>query len=169
MKRKLLLTNEQINSGIDAIAAKINEREGELLCVCVLKGAFMFFSELVKRLKGDIRVDFVRVASYDGDKSGELRLLLDISEDVAGKDILIVEDIVDSGATASYLRKLFLLRGANSVKVACLLDKPLGRKVEISPDYYALRLDDDSFVVGFGLDYDQQFRCLDHIEEVRFD
>ncbi len=170
MKRSVLYTHEQIIKAIEGLAKEISADYGDgLLCVCVLKGAFMFFSELVKRMDGDVRVDFVRVSSYNGNKAGTLKLLLDLNEDVAGKDILLVEDIIDSGATVSYLTKLLSGRGARSVKVACLFNKPLSQKTKVTPDYCAFSLKNDNFIVGFGLDYDEQFRCLDHVEEVRFD
>ncbi len=171
MKRTVIYTYEQISSEIERLADKINaDYSGKsLLCVCVLKGAFMFFSELVKRLSCDVEIDFVRVSSYNGDKAEKLQMLLDVKEDVIGKDVLLVEDIVDSGATVDFLRHVFSDKGARSVKVACLLNKPLGRKVNAEPDYCAFTLEGDGFVVGFGLDYDQKYRNLNHIEEVRFD
>lgn len=171
MTRTTLYTYEQISARIDELADEINASFSgkSLLCVCVLRGAFMFFSELMRRLEGDIAVDFVSAKSYDGTKAGELQLLLDIREDLVGKNVLIVEDIVDSGATVDFLRRLFLGRGAADVKIACLLDKPLGRKADISPDYCAFTLKGNDFVVGFGLDYDGQFRTLDRVEEVHFD
>lgn len=170
MERTTIYTYEQISTRVKQLATKINaDYNGRAyVCVCVLRGAFMFFSELVRYLDG-VTIDFVSVESYDGTKPGEPKLLLDTREDLAGKDVLIVEDIVDSGATVNFLRKSFIKRGASDVKVVCLLDKPLGRKAEVLPDYCAFTLKENNFVVGFGLDYDGRFRTLDHIEEVRFD
>lgn len=172
MRTKLLYSSEQIKERIDELGAEIDRlyaKDEPILCICVLKGAFMFFSELVRRLSGNVVVDFITLSSYTLDKSGEMKLIGDIRETAAGKHILIVEDIVDSGRTVEFLRRRFLDSGALSVKVACLLDRPSGRKTDVSPDYAAFTMTTPEFVVGFGLDYDQHYRNLDCIMEVCFD
>ena len=127
----------------------------------------MFFSQLVRYIKNDVTIDFITLSSYVADKSkGNIDMISDIRESVSGKHVLIVEDIVDSGRTIDYLRSYFENKNALSVKIACLIDKPMSRINSAKADFVAFTLDRPVFIVGYGLDYEQKFRNLDHIEEV---
>lgn len=170
---KTVFTGSQIDARIKELGEQISSAytDGkQILCICVLRGAFMFFSELVKHLKGDIIVDFITLSSYGGTQTtGDVKLVGDIRESVEDRHLLIVEDIIDSGYTVEFLRRHFLDSGALSVEIACLLDKPSGRKVQIEPDYKAFTLENSAFIVGYGLDYDQRHRNYGDIKEVCFD
>jgi hypoxanthine phosphoribosyltransferase len=135
----------------------------ELVCVCVLKGAFMFFSDLVKHLKDNVTLAFIRLSSY-GDKTksgGQIKNLGAFTENVKGKNVLIVEDIADSGRTLKYLTDHLKSLGAATVRSVCLLDKPCSREIEIKPDYAAFTIPTNQFIVGYGMDYAEHHRNLD--------
>jgi hypoxanthine phosphoribosyltransferase len=138
--------------------------------VCVLKGAFMFFSDLVRRITVDPEIDFVRTASY-GDSSlssGNVYLTKDVEISVAGKHVLLVEDVVDSGLTADFLLRLMAARGAKSLRLAVLIDKKERREVDVPIDFSGFTLA-SGFIVGYGLDYAEQFRGLPAIYLASFD
>ena len=164
----LLYSRAEITERIKILAQEIRKDvsgDNELLCVCVLKGAFMFFSDLVRHFGETAGCAFIRLSSY-GDKTqtcGTVRQISEFTEDVKGKVVLIVEDIVDSGITAEYLIRYFTELGAASVRLACLIDKPFARTRHVCPDYTAFTLTKDYFVVGFGLDYAQKYRALDAV------
>ena len=164
---RLLYTRGQIKERTEALAARIESdfAGGEFLCVCVLKGAFMFFSDLIRHFGGGLETAFIRLSSY-GDKtrsSGEVKRLWDFTENAAGKEILIVDDIADSGLTLEYLKNYFLQKGAKSVRAVCLLDKPFNRVNNARPDYCAFTLKENRFVVGYGMDYAERYRNLDAV------
>ena len=165
----ILLTEEQISEAVAAIAAKIDadsrESERDLLLLGILKGSVVFMGDLMKKLKTPVEIDFMKVSSYGSStvSSGKVNILLDLHRnDLSDKDIIIVEDIIDSGRTLSYLLKYLEIAGAGSVKTCTLLDKPSRRSVEFIPDYTGFTIPDE-FVVGYGLDYNEHYRSLPYI------
>ena len=157
----------------DAIAAKVAElgaeitrdyQDRDLVMICVLKGAAPFFGDLFKSVELPVRCDFIAISSYGNAtrSSGEVRLIKDVDNSVEGKNVLIVEDIIDSGLTLSYLKEVFVSRGAKSVQICTLLDKPIRRKVDLTPDYFGFEVADE-FVVGYGLDYAEKYRNLSDV------
>lgn len=164
-----LLSGEEIASIIKNLAERISrDYEGkEIILVCILKGAFMFLSDLIRHLRVPVRVDFVRLASYGpGIKSsGFVEITKDIEIPIDGKDVLIVEDIVDSGRTLLFLKNRLALSNPRSIKVCALLDKRSRREVEMEVDYPGKEID-DVFVVGYGIDFDEAYRNLPEIQYV---
>lgn len=162
-KLKLLLGGEEIAGRVAELAELISaEYEGrKVLLICVLKGAVIFASDLMRRLKIPVEIDFIAVSSYGSDtaSSGVVRILKDLDRSIKGKDVLIVEDIVDTGLTLNYLRKNLLSRQPRSLRVVTLLDKPARRRVEFTPDYCGFEIP-DHFVVGYGLDFNEDYRHL---------
>ena len=133
--------------------------------ICILKGASIFFADLIREIALPVTTDFMAISSYGSatKTTGVVRVLKDLDRDILGRDVIVVEDIVDSGITLSYLRKILLQRGAASLKIATLLDKPARRKVQdLTVDYVCFDIP-DAFVVGYGLDYDQVYRNLPDI------
>jgi hypoxanthine phosphoribosyltransferase len=160
-----LITADQIDQRIANLAGQIRgDFPGHLHVIGVLKGAFIFVSDLVRRMPGDVSLDFMALSSYGprATGSGEVRLLKDLDTALDGKDVLIVEDIIDSGLTITYLLEILRARGPRALRTACLLDKPSRRKVEVRVDYVGFTID-DRFVVGYGLDYAEQYRNLPYI------
>lgn len=159
--KEILITKEQIASRIKELAVDITTdyKDKKPLLVCVLKGAILFFSDLCRELDFPLTMDFISIASYEGgtQSTGEVRLVKDIDESARGRNVIIIEDIVDTGLTLDYLVKYFENKGADSVKVATLLNKQSGRKINIKADYIAFEIE-DQFVVGYGLDYAQEYR-----------
>ena len=160
---KILVSKEAIAKRVKELAAEINrDYAGQSLMVaCILRGATIFFADLFRELTGDVEVDFIAVSSYGSgaSSSGEVKMLKDFSSPVAGKNLLIVEDIIDTGVTLVYLKKLLEARGPASVKLCALLDKPSRRKVELKGDYIGFEIPSE-YVVGYGLDYAEKFRNL---------
>ena len=166
---KILIDEKEIDALVGRIAAEIDrdfkDSGKKLLLLCVLKGSVVFMGELMKKLTIPVEIDFMRVSSYGSGTTsqGRINILLDLHrDDFADLDILVIEDIVDSGKTLSHLSKYLELKGAHSVKTVTLLDKPSRREVEFNPDYVGKEIPDE-FVVGFGLDYDEKFRNLPYI------
>ncbi|OGP53262.1 MAG: hypoxanthine phosphoribosyltransferase [Deltaproteobacteria bacterium RBG_13_52_11b] len=161
-----LIPREQIASIVRDLAGRVSSDYGqsELVLVCVLKGAFMFLSDLVRHLQMPVQVDFVRLASYgSGTKSsGLIEITKDIEISVEGKDVLIVEDIIDSGRTIRFLKERLALSKPRSVKVCALLDKKARREVEMEADYVGREVD-DVFIVGYGIDFNETYRNLPEI------
>lgn len=161
--KKVLISSKDIQDKVQELAAIITQdyRDKDLVMICVLKGAVVFFSELFKYIELPVSCDFISISSYGSStrSSGEVRLLKDVDNSVEGKDVLIVEDIVDTGLTLKYLKEIFRARGAASVKACTLLDKPSRRTVDLKPDYFGFQIPDE-FVVGYGLDYAEKFRNL---------
>ena len=165
-KIRVLLSEEEVDTKIREIAAQISrDYEGkEIHLICVLKGGVFFTCELAKRITVPVSLDFMSVSSYGDDtkSSGVVRIVKDLDEPVKGKDVLIVEDIIDSGRTLSYLIDIIKGRGPKSVKLCTLLDKPERRVKDVKVDYVCFNIPDD-FVVGYGLDYAQKYRNLPYI------
>ena len=169
MKEKVdvLISEKEIENRILEIADRINkDYEGEeLTLICVLKGGVMFMCDLAKRLNLNVRLDFMSVSSYGSEtkSSGVVKIIKDLDDSIDGKNVLVVEDIIDSGNTLSYLMDILKKRGPKSIKLCTLLDKPSRReKKDVLVDYVCFEIE-DKFVVGYGLDYDQRYRNLPYI------
>ena len=163
---EILVSEEQINETVKRIATEIDEyykdKNGRLLLLCILKGSVVFMGDLMKHVTLPVEIDFMKVSSYGKStvSSGSINIILDLHrKDLENTDILIVEDIVDSGKTLSYLVEYLKLKGAKSVRTCTLLDKPERREVEFKADHVGLVIP-DKFVVGYGLDYDEKYRAL---------
>lgn len=169
---EVMLPEEQVDMKIKEIGVKISQDYAgkEVHLVCVLKGGSFFMCELAKRITIPVSFDFMSVSSYGGDtkSSGVVKIVKDLDEPLEGKHVIIVEDIVDSGRTLSYLKELLNQRGPASISVCTLLDKPDRRVVDVKVDYSGFCIPDE-FVVGYGLDYDQKYRNLPYIGVVKFD
>ena len=168
----VLLSEEEVDKKIKELGEQISkDYEGkEVHLVCVLKGGSFFMCELAKRITVPVSLDFMSVSSYGGDtkSSGVVKIVKDLDEPLAGKNVLVVEDIIDSGRTLSYLLELLKDRKPASLKLCTLLDKPERRVVDVNIDYTAFQVPDE-FVVGYGLDYDQKYRNLPYIGVVEFE
>ncbi|MCI8453377.1 MAG: hypoxanthine phosphoribosyltransferase [Lachnospiraceae bacterium] len=166
-KIRVLLTEEEVDKRINEIAEKISAdyRGRRIHLICILKGGVFFTCELAKRLTVPVSIDFMSVSSYGRgtESSGVVRIVKDLDEPLAGKDVLIVEDIIDSGRTLAYLLELLNKRNPASIRLCTLLDKPERRvKKQVKVDYTCFAIPDE-FVVGYGLDYDQKYRNLPYI------
>lgn len=164
--REVLLSQAAIQQKVQDLGQRLTQDYRELnpLCICVLKGAFPFMSDLVRVIDAHLEVDFMAVSSY-GDStqsSGVVRIVKDLDASVENRHVLVVEDIIDSGLTLSYLLELLRGRNAASVKVVTLLDKPARRTTGLKPDYCGFEVPDE-FVVGYGLDYAEKYRNLPYI------
>ena len=162
-----MISEKEIDNRILEIADRINkDYEGEeLTLICVLKGGVMFMCDLAKRLNLNVRLDFMSVSSYGSQtkSSGVVKIIKDLDDSIDGKNVLVVEDIIDSGNTLSYLMDILKKRGPKSIKLCTLLDKPSRReKKDVFVDYVCFEIE-DKFVVGYGLDYDQRYRNLPYI------
>ena len=162
----VLITEEQIREKAEEIGRQISEDYAgkEIILVGILRGAVPWMADVMKRITLDMTIDFMAVSSYGAatKSSGVVKINKDLETDIDGKDIIIVEDIVDSGVTLNYLEGYLKSRGAASVKLCSLLDKPEGRRVDIKADYVGFTVD-DRFIVGYGLDYDGYGRELPDI------
>lgn len=164
--QEILFTNEEISARCREIGNKISEEyEGKRpLMIGVLKGAVPFMSELMKHITCDMDIEFLGVSSYSGvNSTGNCKITKDVDQDLTGKDVIIVEDIVDTGLTLKTVSEIFKVRGAKSVIVVCLLDKKEGRKVTGLDVKYSCFDCPNKFVVGFGLDYDELYRNLPYV------
>ncbi len=162
---KILITRERIAAKVAELGVRItSDFAGEsLLLVGVLKGATIFLADLARQIDLDVSFDFIAVSSYgDSQRSGELKLIKDLDESMEGKNVILVEDILDTGVTLTYLRTLLLARQPKALKVAALLDKVSCRKMPIAADYVGFEIP-DRFVVGYGLDLAQRYRNLPHV------
>ena len=166
---KVLVSEEEINTIVTRIAAEIDRdykhSDRKLLLLCILKGSVVFMGELMKKITLPLEIDFMKVSSYGGGttSSGRINIVLDLHRgDLSDIDIIVIEDIIDSGKTLSPLTKYLELKGAGSVKTCTLLDKPSRREVEFTPDYIGKEIPDE-FVVGFGLDFDEKYRNLPYV------
>ena len=162
---EILLAADQIQKRIAELAGDIRrDFPGDLHLIAVLKGAFMFLSDLVRYMEGHVSLDFMAVSSYakGTTSSGEVRLLKDLETALDGRNVIIVEDIVDTGLTLTYLQDILRARNPKSLRTACLLSKPSRRKVDVKVEYIGFTIE-DRFVVGYGLDYAEQYRNLPHI------
>ncbi|SDN10300.1 hypoxanthine phosphoribosyltransferase [Sediminibacillus halophilus] len=163
---KVLISEEEIKQKCQELGARLTkEYEGKFpLAVGVLKGAMPFMSDILRAMDTHLEMDFMDVSSYGGEtrSSGEVKIVKDLDTKVEGRDLLIIEDIIDSGLTLSYLVDLFKYRKANSIKIVTLLDKPEGRKVDIKADVVGFHVPNE-FVVGYGLDYKEKYRNLPYV------
>ena len=166
---KIMISAEELDQITTRLAAEIDrdykDSDKRLLMVCILKGSLVFMGDLMKKLTIPVEIDCMKVSSYGSGtvSSGSIHIYLDlIRSDLPECDILIIEDIIDSGCTLSYLTEYLRLKGAHSVRTCTLLDKPSRRKVEYIPDYVGVEIPDE-FVVGYGLDYAERYRALPYI------
>ena len=163
---RILLTEQQIQDRIKEIAAQISADYAgkQLLLVGILKGSMPFMADLMRYLTINAKIDFMSVSSYgDGTvSSGQVRIILDLNKPIENYDLLIIEDILDSGATLAYIKEWLTIRKPRSFKIATLLDKPARRKADIIADYSGFEIP-DGFVVGYGLDYAEDYRNLPYI------
>ena len=162
----VMITQQQINERAAEIGKQIKEDlNGEpVVLVGILRGAVLWMADIMKNTDLEMTIDFMAVSSYGSAKktSGVVKINKDLDTDIEGKNVIIVEDIVDSGYTLNYLKGYFESREAKTVKICTLLDKPEGRKVDIDVDYIGFTVD-DRFIIGYGLDYDQKYRNLPYI------
>jgi hypoxanthine phosphoribosyltransferase len=161
----VLLTEAQIQARVREMAAQIRRDFPDgLHLIAVLKGAFVFLSDLVRHMDGNVSLDFMAVSSYakGTTTSGEVRLLKDLDTTLDGRHVVIVEDIVDTGLTLTYLQDILRARGPKTLRTACLLSKPSRRQVDVKVEYIGFEIE-DRFVVGYGLDYAEQYRNLPYI------
>lgn len=165
-KIKVLLDEETINKRIEELAKQIEKeyRGKEIIFVSILKGSVFFAVDLARKIKWNVKMEFMRVSSYNSgtDSSGEIKLKLDLKDSIQGKDVIIVEDIIDSGRTLSYLIEYLKMKKPNSIKLCTLLDKVDRREVNVNVDYTGFKIP-NKFVVGYGLDYDEKYRNLSYV------
>lgn len=168
---KPFLTSEQIQRRVKELARKISaDYEGkEILAVGILKGAFMFFADIVKQIQVPLDVDFLVASSYiKTETTGKVKIHADLREDIKGKHVLLFEDIVDTGLTLKYIKDTLLSRKPASLRICAFLDKKAHRQVDLEPDYTGYKIPDE-FVVGYGLDYDNKYRNLPYIAAFKED
>jgi hypoxanthine phosphoribosyltransferase len=165
---EILLSADQIQKRVAAMALEIRDDfPDDLHVVAVLKGAFIFLSDLIRHMPGQVSLDFMAVSSYakGTTTSGEVRLQKDLDTTLDGRNVVIVEDIVDTGLTLTYLQDILRARNPRTLRTACLLSKPSRRKVNVKVEYIGFEIE-DRFVVGYGLDYAEQYRNLPYISVV---
>lgn len=162
---KVLMSAEEIDEATTRIASEIDrdiaDCSEKVIMLGILKGSVVFMSDLMKKIKTPVEIDFMKVASYSGTEStGRVEIILDLNrQDLSDATVIIIEDIIDSGRTLSYLTEYLRLNGAKKVKTCTLLDKPSRRVVEFVPDYVGREIPDE-FVIGYGLDYEERYRTL---------
>ncbi len=165
-KINVMFTEEQITDRIKELGAQISkEYEGkELTLICILKGASVFACELAKRITVPVQMEFMRVSSYGNEtvSSGVVKIIQDLDEPIRGKNVIVVEDIIDTGRTMHYLLEILQHRGPETLKLCTLLDKPDRRVTEVKMDYNGFVIPDE-FIVGYGLDYAERYRNLPYI------
>ena len=162
---KVLISEEELQKRITEIANQIHEehKEGEITFICILKGSIFFTVELAKRIPNDINFEFIRVSSYHGENStGVIKMKVDLQGDIKGKDVIVIEDIIDTGRTLSYLKEYLKSKEPKSIKICSLLDKKERRVCQMEADYVGFDIP-DKFVVGYGLDVDEKYRNLPYI------
>jgi hypoxanthine phosphoribosyltransferase len=160
-----LLSAEQIHVRVGQMAREIRaDHPDGVHFVCVLKGAFVFLSDLSRAMEGDVTLDFMAVSSYGSStkSSGQVQVLKDLGAAIEGRDVVIVEDIVDTGLTLTYLQDILRARSPRNLRTACLLSKPSRRQVDVKVEYVGFTIE-DKFVVGYGLDYAERYRHLPYI------
>ncbi len=158
-----LISEEELKVRVAELGKQITkDYEGkDLVCIGLLKGSVVFMSDLIKTIDLDLTIDFMKVSSYGGgtDSTGVVKILKDVDEEVTGKDVLLIEDIVDTGLTIANVKEFIAKKRPNSVKVCTLLDKPSRRKVDVKAEYSGFEIP-DAFVIGYGLDYAEKYRNL---------
>lgn len=164
--KSILLSEEKISGLTSSLAERINrDYEGkEILFIVILKGSVIFASDLLRKITADVTVDFMQVSSYGSGtvSTGDVKIKKDAQSDVFGKHVIIVEDIADSGNTLSKLKKLFVKRGAASVRICTMLSKPSRRKTDVECEYVGTDIPDE-FVVGYGMDFNERYRNLPYV------
>ncbi|MHC0035546.1 hypoxanthine phosphoribosyltransferase [Pseudoneobacillus sp. C159] len=164
-----MISADEISKRVKELSKEIeNDFQNEpIMLIVVLKGSFVFAADLIREMKGDINVDFISVSSYSNqtESTGKVKLLKDLDEDITDKNVVIIEDIIDSGLTLHFLRDHLQMHKPKSIKICTLLDKPERRKVDISVDYVGFVIPDE-FIVGYGIDYAQKYRNLPYIATV---
>lgn len=163
---KILITEEELAIRVKELAAQITEdyRDKDLVVACTLRGSYIFMADLTRAIELPMTVDFMAVSSYGSGttSSGQVEIRKDLSDPIEGKDLLIVEDILDSGNTLYYLQQVLSARHPASIKICTLMDKPIRRAKPITADYIGFTIP-DAFVVGYGLDYDEKYRNLPYV------
>lgn len=162
---KVLISEEQINERLDELANQLMEeyKGKDIVFLCTLKGSVFFAVELSKRIKNNIQFEFIEVSSYENNEStGNVKLNKDITGSVEGKEVIIIEDIVDTGRTLTYLKEYLLQKNPKSLKICALLDKPSRRVIQIEADYIGFTIE-NKYVVGYGLDDEQNYRNLNYV------
>lgn len=165
---KVMMTKDEIAERVRKLGAEITRDYGgrELTLIGVLKGSFIFLSDLVRAIDMPVEIDFICAKSYQGTTStGVVNVKMDTILDIKGKSVMLVEDILDTGKTLHALKETLMSRGAEEVKIVTFLDKPARRTIDITSDYCCYTID-DRFVVGYGLDYNEKYRNLDYLGEV---
>lgn len=167
----VLVTEEQLKEKVAELGVQISRDYAgkELLLVSILKGAVVFMADLMRAISIPVKIDFMVVSSYGGtntETTGLVKIVKDLDQDLTGKDVLIVEDILDSGVTLSHLVPMLELRHPSSVKICSILSKPSRRKVKLDADYLGFEVPDE-FVVGYGLDYNEKYRNLPYVGVVK--
>ncbi len=164
-----LISETDLKNRVKALAKQIEHdfNNEPLILVVVLKGSFVFAADLVREMKSNINVDFISVSSYSNqtESTGKVRLLKDLDENITDKNVVVIEDIIDSGLTLHFLRDHLQMHKPKSIKICTLLDKPERRKIELPVDYVGFVIPDE-FIVGYGIDYAQQYRNLPYIATV---
>ncbi len=167
---QIIITEEEIKQRVAELGAQITaDYQGrDLFVICILKGAAVFMSDLIRQIKVPVEIDFMSLSSYGASTktSGVVRMLRDLDREIAGKHILVVEDIVDTGLTLSYLKENLMVRKPASLKICTFLDKPSRRQVDLKPDYCGREIE-DYFVVGYGLDFNEKGRELPYVAIVK--
>lgn len=164
-KIKVLINEEKINNRLDEIANQLMEeyKGKDLMFLCILKGSIFFTVELAKRIKNNVQFEFIEVSSYEGHEStGKIKLNKDIAQSIEGKDVIIIEDIVDTGRTLCFLKQYLQEKKPATLKICSLLDKPSRRIAPVEADYVGFSIE-DKFVIGYGLDDEQNYRNLNYI------
>ncbi|MGI2172274.1 hypoxanthine phosphoribosyltransferase [Shewanella sp. MF05960] len=167
---EMMISEQEINKTLDQLAERINAHYADserLLMVGLLKGSVVFMADLCRRIKGHVEIDFMSVSSYGNsmNSSRDVKVLKDVQSDIAGRDVLIVEDLIDSGNTLNKVREMLLLRDPKSLALCTLLDKPERREVDVYVDFIGITIPDE-FIVGYGIDYAEQYRNLPYIAKV---
>jgi len=165
---EILLSHQQIQKRVTELAQELRrDFPDDLHVIAVLKGAFVFLADLIRQIPGQVSLDFMAVSSYakGTTSSGQVRLLKDLDTSLDGRNVIIVEDIVDTGLTLTYLQDILRMRNPKTLRTACLLSKPSRRQVDVKVEYIGFTIE-DRFVVGYGLDYAEQYRNLPHIAVV---
>lgn len=170
MANEVLFSEEQIKAKVKELGAQITkDYNGEpVLLIGILKGSVPFIADLMREIDLPVTVDYMQVSSYGNNtkSSGVVKIIKDIDEDITGKNVIIVEDIVDTGITLNYLKQYLANRGSKSLKICSILNKPSKRKVDLVPDYVGFDID-DLFIIGYGLDLAQEYRNLKYISWIK--
>ncbi len=165
---KVLLTEEQLRARVQEMGQQIGTdfkgEEGPIIAIGILRGSVIFMAELVRQIDNDVELEFMAVSSYGAstETSGEVTIKKDLDIDIEGKNVLIIEDIIDSGVTLSHLKEMLLKRNPKSLKICTLLNKPERRKTDVQVDYIGFEIPDE-FVIGYGLDYNNKYRNLPYV------